>query len=99
MLSPSLMSGSDVGHSLPVKTRDRLDSVKPMKAIKFVVKVTRVGSSAPEYVERIDRSPVKTTKNPKLALAMGGFTAEDIVDSLQHQSRCIPELVSVEVRV
>jgi Zn/Cd-binding protein ZinT len=70
-----------------------------MKITKFVVKVTRQRSDIPEYVQYIDRTPIVTTKNRKLALVMGRFTAEDIVDSLQHHSRSIPELVSVEVRV
>jgi hypothetical protein len=36
------------------------------------------------------------TTNRKLALVMGGFTAEDAVKSLQS-SRCISELESVQV--
>jgi hypothetical protein len=67
-----------------------------MKTTKFVVKVIRVGSRVPEYVQRIDRTPIETTKNRKLALIMGRFTAEDAVKSMQN-SRCNPELVSVEV--
>jgi hypothetical protein len=70
-----------------------------MKTTKFVVKVTRGGSPVPEYVQYIDRTPIVTTKNPKLALVMGKFTAEDVVDSLQHRSRCSPEVVPLEVRV
>jgi hypothetical protein len=67
-----------------------------MKNIKFVVKVNRGGIRAPEYVQRIDRIPIQMTTNRKLALAMGKFTAEDAVKSIQN-SRCIPELVSVQV--
>jgi hypothetical protein len=67
-----------------------------MKPTKFVVKMNRVGTRAPEYVERIDRTPIQTTSNRKLALIMGRFTAEDVVKSIQT-SRCSPELVSVEV--
>ena len=67
-----------------------------MKTTKFVVKVIRVGSRVPEYVQRIDRTPIETTKNRKLALIMGRFTAEDAVKSMQD-SRCSRELVSVEV--
>jgi hypothetical protein len=67
-----------------------------MTKTKFVVKVNRVGTRAPEYVQWIDRSPIQTTANRKLALIMGRFTAEDAVKSLQH-SRCSPELVSVEI--
>jgi len=67
-----------------------------MKNTKFVVKVNRGGSLAPEYVQRIDRTPIQTTTNRKLALLMGRFTAEDAVKSIQT-SRCSPELVSVQV--
>jgi len=67
-----------------------------MKNTKFVVKVNRGGTHAPEYVQRIDRTPIQTTTNRKLALVMGRFTAEDAVKSLQN-ARCSPELVSVQV--
>ncbi len=68
-----------------------------MKNTKFVVKVNRGGTRVPEYVRRIDRTPIETTINRKLALVMGRFTAEDAVKSIQN-SRCSPELVSVQVR-
>jgi hypothetical protein len=68
-----------------------------MKITKFVVKMNRAGSRAAEYIQRIDRTPVQTTTNPKLALIMGRFTAEDAVKSIQT-SRCNPELVSVQVQ-
>ena len=67
-----------------------------MTNIKFVVKVNRGGTRAPEYVQRIDRSPIQTTTNRKLALLMARFTAEDAVKSLQN-SRRSPELESVQV--
>jgi len=67
-----------------------------MKNTKFVVKVNRGGTRAPEYVQRIDLAPIQTTTNRKLALVMGRFTAEDAVKSLQN-ARCSPELVSVQV--
>ena len=67
-----------------------------MKTTKFVVKTNRVGTRAPEYVLRIDRTPIQTTSNRKLALIMGRFTAEDVVESIRT-SRCSPELVSVQV--
>ena len=67
-----------------------------MTNIKFVVKVNRGGTRAPEYVQRIDRSPIQTTTNRELALLMGRFTAEDAVKSLQN-SRRSPELESVQV--
>ncbi len=68
---------------------------KPMKNTKFVVKVNRGGTRAPEYVQRIDRAPIQTTTNRKLALVMGRFTAEDAVRSIQN-SRRSPELVPVD---
>ena len=67
-----------------------------MTNTKFVVKVDRGGTRVPEYVERIDRSPIRMTVNRKLALVMGKFAAEDDIKSLQN-SRRIPELVSVQV--
>jgi hypothetical protein len=67
-----------------------------MTNTKFVVKVNRGGTRAPEYVQRVDRTPVQMTLNRKLALVMGKLTAEDAVKSLQN-SRRIPELVSVLV--
>jgi len=66
-----------------------------MQNTKFVVKVNR-GSRVPEYVERIDRAPIQMTTNRKQALLMGKFTAEDAAKSIQN-SRCIPELVAVQV--
>jgi hypothetical protein len=63
--------------------------------IKFMVRVKN-GSRAPAYVQRIDRTPVQMTTNRKLALMMGRYTAEDAVKSIQN-SRCIPELVPVQV--
>jgi hypothetical protein len=67
-----------------------------MKTIKFVVKVNRGGTRAPQYVERMDSTPIHLTTNRKLALVMGRFTAEDAIKSLQN-SKCIPELESVQV--
>jgi hypothetical protein len=46
------------------------------------VKVIR-GTRAPEYVQRIDRSPVQTPPKRNLALVMGRLTAEDVVSSLR----------------
>jgi hypothetical protein len=66
-----------------------------MKNIKFVVKVNR-GTRVPQYVQRVDSTPIHMTTNRKLALLMGKFTAEDAVKSLEN-SRCSPELVSVLV--
>jgi hypothetical protein len=46
-----------------------------MKNIKFVVKVNRGGTRGPEYVQRVDSTPVQMTTNRKLALLMGRLTA------------------------
>ena len=67
-----------------------------MKNTKFVVKLNRGGIRAPEFVQRIDRTPIQMTTNRKLALVMGKFMAEDTIKSLQN-SRRIPELISVQV--
>jgi hypothetical protein len=72
-------------------TKDNED----MKNIKFVVKVNRGGTRATQYVQRVDPA-LQMTTNRKLALVMGRFTAEDAIQSLQN-SRCIPELESVQV--
>ena len=68
-----------------------------MKNIRFIVRVNRAGARAPKYVKRIDRTPIQMTTKRKLALVMGRFTAEDAVKSIQN-SRCSPELVSVQVK-
>ena len=67
-----------------------------MKNTKFVVKVNRASNRAAEYVQRIDLTPIQMTSNRKLALVMGKFTAEDAIRLLQN-SRCSPELISVQV--
>jgi alpha-ketoglutarate-dependent taurine dioxygenase len=67
-----------------------------MRIIKFVVKVNRGGVRIPEYVRRIDRTPIEMTTNRKQALLMGRFTAEDAAKSIQN-SRRSGELVSVTV--
>ncbi len=69
-----------------------------MKNIKFLIRVSRVGTHTTEYVKRIDRTPIQMTTHRKLALVMGRFTAEDAVKSIQN-SRCSPELVPVQVNV
>jgi len=68
-----------------------------MEIIKFVVKVNRGGVRLPEYVQQLDRIPIRMTTNRKLALLMGRFTAEDAAKSIQN-SRRTPELVSVITR-
>jgi hypothetical protein len=67
-----------------------------MKNIKFIVKVNRGGIRASAYVQRIDPAPIHMTTNPKQALLMGKFTAEDAIKSLQN-SRCHSEMVSISV--
>ena len=67
-----------------------------MKNIKFLVKVNR-GSRVPQYVQKVDSTPIHMTTNRKLAQMMGRFTAEDAIKSLQN-ARCVPELESVQVR-
>jgi hypothetical protein len=67
-----------------------------MKYTKFVVRLNRGCTHAPEFLQRIDRTPIRTTTNRKLALVMGRFAAEDAIKSLQN-SRRFPELVSVKV--
>ena len=73
-----------------------LRKAPPLTNTKFVVKVNRTGKRAVEYVQRIDATPLRTTTNLKLALAMGRFTAEDVIKSIAN-SRCKPELISVQV--
>ena len=68
----------------------------PMKTTKFVVKLNRGGALAVQYVQRIDRTPIQTTTNRKLALIMGRFTAEDAAKSIQS-ARCTPELIMVQI--
>jgi hypothetical protein len=65
-----------------------------MKTIKFLVKVNRGGVRIPEYVRRIDRTPIEMTIDRRQALLMGRFTAEDAVKSIQT-SRRRAELVYV----
>jgi hypothetical protein len=69
-----------------------------MKIIKFVVKVNRGDVRVPEYVRRIDRTPIEMTTNRKRALVMGKLTAEDVVKSIQTFGRN-PELVSVTTHI
>jgi hypothetical protein len=66
-----------------------------MKTTKFVVRVNRGGNLAAHYVQRIDRTPIQTTSNRRLALVMGRFTADDAAKSIQT-SRCTPELLLVQ---
>ena len=65
---------------------------------KFIVKVNRSGTRSPEYVWRIDRTPIQTTSDRKLALVMGKFTAEDAIKSIQN-SRCSPQMLCVHISI
>ena len=67
-----------------------------MTNTKFVVKLNRGGNLMPEFVQRVDPTPIRMTTNRKLALAMGKFMAEDTITSLQNTRR-VPELVSLQV--
>jgi hypothetical protein len=69
-----------------------------MKTTNVVMKVNRGGTLKPEYVQRIDPTPIQNDLQRKLALAMGRSTAEDAVKSIET-TRSIPELVSVSVSV
>jgi len=75
--------------------RRRRTEDKSMKNTKFVVKANRGDTHAPEYVQRVDPTPIHMTTNLKRALVMGKFMAEDAVKSLE-KSRCRPELVPVQ---
>jgi hypothetical protein len=66
-----------------------------MKNIKFVVKVNCGGTRTPEYVQRVDPTPIRMTTHRLLALIMGRLRAEDAVKSIQN-FRCSPELVPVQ---
>src|SRR5579864_491454 len=59
-----------------------------MKNTKFVVRLNRSGVSAPQYVQRIDRAPIQTTSNRKLALMMGRLTAEDRSEERRVGKEC-----------
>jgi hypothetical protein len=67
-----------------------------MNITKFVVRVNRSGNRVPEYVQRVDPTPIQTTKNRKRALMMGRLTAEDAIRSLRT-SLCDPVAVPVQV--
>ena len=51
-----------------------------MKNTKFLVKINRVGTRGPQYLERMGKgSVITTTPDRKRALLMGKFTAEDAI--------------------
>jgi hypothetical protein len=66
-----------------------------MQHTKFIVKVSRVGAPCAEYVQRMDRKPLQTTPERKLALPMGKIIAMEVLKSLE-KSRWSPEMVAVE---
>jgi len=72
------------------------EGVTHMSDTTFVVRVNWRGPRAPEYVQRINSTPIRMTTTRKLALLKGRFTAEDAVRLLQN-ARCIPELESVQI--
>ncbi len=72
------------------------NSDKYMNNTKFVVKVSRGSTQRPEYVQRVDPTPIQMTTDRKRALVMGKFMAEDAIKSLEN-SRHKPELVPVQV--
>src|SRR6266566_3056381 len=86
------------GEKLTFVTDQRAWNVDNPETLKghegHYLRVNRCGARAAEFVQRIDRTPIQTTTNRKLALLMGRFTAEDAIKSIQN-SRCSPELVSV----
>ncbi len=61
-----------------------------MTITKFAVKLNRSGHLT-QYIESIEKGKPHTTTNPKLALLMGKFTAEETVKSIGKNA----ELVSV----
>lgn len=67
-----------------------------MQNTKFLVRLKRAGASSPQYLLGISKSTIKTTPERKLALVMGKYTAQDVIDSIQS-SRCTGELVPVKI--
>src|SRR6266699_3838980 len=90
--------GESLSSDVTSTTAARLRSSQPSPPDGTVpgVRVMSRGTRAAEYVQRIDRIPVATTLKRNQALVMGKLTAEDVVNSLGN-SRCIPELVPVQV--
>lgn len=67
-----------------------------MQYTKFIVRVSRLGATSAEYVQRIDRKPVQTTVERNSALLMGRVTAMEVLESFRR-SKCTPEMVAVQV--
>ena len=51
-----------------------------MKKTKFIVKVNHPGTHAAEYVQRIDRAPIRMTTDRKLALLMDDSRPKTLSD-------------------
>jgi hypothetical protein len=66
-----------------------------MTNTKFLVKVNRVGTHGPQYVQSIGKS-IATTSDRNRALVMGKLAAEDAMSAIQN-ARCTTELVPVKV--
>jgi hypothetical protein len=66
-----------------------------MTNTKFIVKLNRVGARGPQYLVQMGKS-VKTTSDRRLALAMGKYTAQDAIASIQSV-RCTGELIPIKV--
>jgi hypothetical protein len=66
-----------------------------VKNTKFIVKLNRVGARGPQYLLEMGKS-VKTTSERRLALAMGKYTAQDVIDSIQS-ARCTAELIPIKM--
>ena len=61
-----------------------------MTNTKFLVKLNRGGTLAPEFVQRIDPTPIRMTTNRKLALVMGKFLQLEQNDGLE-MLRALPD--------
>ena len=66
-----------------------------MTNTKFIVKLNRAGARGPQYLVEMGKS-VKTTSERRLALAMGNYTAQDAIDSIQS-ARCTCELIPIKI--
>ena len=66
-----------------------------MTNTKFIVKLNRVGARGPQYLVQMGKT-VKTTSERRLALAMGKYTAQDAIDSIQS-ARCTAELIPIKI--
>lgn len=84
-----------VFHSRPV-SGDRDTRRGHMKYTKFAVKLSRIGAPCAEYVQRIDRKPIQTTRERNLALLMGKIAAMEVLESLE-KTRWSAEMVAVQV--